>query len=203
MNELPSIVVYGIGNPGREDDGLGIRFAEWVADRGFSGVSVESNYQLNVEDALTISHYDIVVFADACANKIRDFRVSVLEPAAQVVFTTHAMTPGSVLGLCHDLYEKCPASFLLEISGCRWGFVERLSRPAQQRLTRACEFMAPLLEKREVNLFRKAARPGSGRRRKAIGKAHVPHVGQPGVSRAVEEDLEDFRQHRFPDYAKG
>jgi hydrogenase maturation protease len=176
VNEPRTILVYGSGNPGREDDGLGVRFAEWVADRRFPGVSVDSNYQLNVEDALTISRYDIVVFADASASKIRDFRLSVLEPAAQIAFTTHAMAPGSVLGLCHDLYEEYPASFLLEIPGCRWGFAEGLSPPAEKRLTRACEFMAPLFEKGQVSLFRKAARYRSGRPRNPIRDAHVPYV---------------------------
>jgi hydrogenase maturation protease len=180
VNALPTILVYGVGNPGREDDGLGVRFAEWVADTGFPGVSVDTNYQLNVEDALTISRYDIVVFADASVNKSRNFRLSALEPAAQIAFTTHAMAPGSVLAFCHDLYAKYPASFLLEILGCRWGFAEGLSRPAKKRLTRACEFMAPLLEKREVNLFAKAAGCRFGRPRNSVRDMRARHFSRPG-----------------------
>jgi hydrogenase maturation protease len=58
------ILVYGIGNPGRQDDGLGILFAEkieeWLQNQGFINVEVTSNYQLNIEDAEKISHYTML-----------------------------------------------------------------------------------------------------------------------------------------------
>ncbi|VGO14536.1 hypothetical protein PDESU_03099 [Pontiella desulfatans] len=63
-----STLVIGYGNPGRLDDGLGPAFAERIQGLGLSGVTVESNYQLNIEDAELVSRYDTVVFADASVD---------------------------------------------------------------------------------------------------------------------------------------
>ena len=64
-----TVLIYGYGNPGRQDDGLGNEFVEimekWIADEGIKNVFTDSNYQLNIEDADTISSKDIVVFVDA------------------------------------------------------------------------------------------------------------------------------------------
>ena len=63
------ILFYGYGNPGRQDDGLGICFVEemekFVRDKDISDISFDSNYQLNIEDADTIKNYDLVFFCDA------------------------------------------------------------------------------------------------------------------------------------------
>jgi len=63
------ILIYGFGNPGREDDGLGIELArrleDWSKKSGLPGITFDSNYQLNIEDAEVISEKDLVIFADA------------------------------------------------------------------------------------------------------------------------------------------
>ncbi len=71
------ILIYGYGNPGRQDDGLGIRLVErleeWSVLNGLDGVSFENNYQLNIEDAEAISDQELVIFADASEEDIEDF----------------------------------------------------------------------------------------------------------------------------------
>ncbi|MCK4515905.1 MAG: hypothetical protein KAU31_11640, partial [Spirochaetaceae bacterium] len=68
------ILIYGIGNPGRQDDGLGALLVEEIQRAAIPGASIpgtdhelsfDANYQLNIEDAEAISRHDIVVFADA------------------------------------------------------------------------------------------------------------------------------------------
>ena len=68
------ILIYGIGNPGRQDDGLGTLLVEEIQHAAIPGASIpgihhefsfDANYQLNIEDAEAISRHDIVVFADA------------------------------------------------------------------------------------------------------------------------------------------
>ena len=60
------ILFYGYGNPGRQDDGLGIMFIEqieqWIKDENLENIETDSNYQLNIEDAEIISHKDFVIF---------------------------------------------------------------------------------------------------------------------------------------------
>ena len=63
-------LVYGIGNVGRQDDGLGIRLIQRLSDRikelgKDETLVLESNYQLSIEDALLISTFDVAIFIDA------------------------------------------------------------------------------------------------------------------------------------------
>ncbi|MCI5220757.1 MAG: hydrogenase maturation protease, partial [Candidatus Electrothrix sp. LOE2] len=73
MNSPPSVLVYGFGNPGREDDGAGVALAEHIRAAALPGVTTDSNYQLNVEDALLLSEHDIVIFADATRSPVDRF----------------------------------------------------------------------------------------------------------------------------------
>lgn len=137
------ILVYGFGNPGRLDDGVGPRFAEaieaWAEVEGHKHIQCETGYQLNIEDAETIGHYDVVVFADASQEpEIEDFAITKLKPdSARIEFTMHAVSPGYVLKLCKDLYGMAPKAWLVHIRGESWGFGEGLSEAAEQNMLRA------------------------------------------------------------------
>ena len=76
------ILIYGYGNPGREDDGLGIELVNklegWAAENQLSDIEFDNNYQLNIEDAEVISQKDLVIFADASEEEIEDFCFSVV-----------------------------------------------------------------------------------------------------------------------------
>jgi hydrogenase maturation protease len=66
MTEAPrTVLLLGYGNPGRLDDGLGSELAARVQALGLPGVTVDSDYQLCLEDAEAVSRHDVVVFADA------------------------------------------------------------------------------------------------------------------------------------------
>jgi hydrogenase maturation protease len=144
------ILVYGYGNPGREDDGLGVELARLIEGRALHGVTCDSNYQLNVEDALEVSEYDAVVFADASLSCAEPFVFERLEPAPGITFTTHAMPAGSVLALCEELYGKRPAAFILGIRGYSWEAREGLGAQALTNLQKAFDFLLPLL--RELSI---------------------------------------------------
>jgi hypothetical protein len=60
-----TVLVYGYGNPGRGDDGLGIALADAIERRALPGVTVQRNYQLNLEDALLLTEFEATVFVDA------------------------------------------------------------------------------------------------------------------------------------------
>lgn len=152
------ILVYGFGNPGRRDDGLGVALAEQIGQQ-CEGIEVETAYQLNVEDALMLSHYDAVIFADASENPIDSFRFARLKPSKEIAFTTHAMSPGSVLALCEELYHHRPATYLLEIRGEEWEMAEGLSARGAENLAKALAFLEPLLREWDTEAFDRAAIP--------------------------------------------
>ncbi len=62
----PRVLVYGYGNPGRLDDGLGPALVRELSRRGLRAeADLETAYQLQVEDAARVAEYDLVIFADA------------------------------------------------------------------------------------------------------------------------------------------
>jgi hydrogenase maturation protease len=140
------ILIYAFGNPGRQDDGLGNRLVEelepWLREKGLDNVELESNYQLNIEDAANIADKDIVVFVDASVEDIDDFHLGLVEPSeGRSEFTMHAASPAYILALCIRLYQKHPETYLLQVRGYEWEFLEELSRKATQNLTSALAFI--------------------------------------------------------------
>lgn len=143
------ILVYGYGNPGRQDDGLGIaltnKLESWAVENDLNEIRFDNNYQLNIEDAEAISNQDLVIFADASEEDIPDFCLSVVDGTSKVAFTTHAASPGYILNLCQELFQKDPLVLLLHIKGYEWEFKEGLSLRAAENLEHAFEYMKDIL----------------------------------------------------------
>jgi len=139
------ILIYGYGNPGRQDDGLGNLFVdyleEWVKKQELKGFEFDSNYQLNIEDAAAVADKDLVIFADASTEDIEDFILTPVDASTKVAFTTHAASPGYIMGLSKKLYNKFPPTYLLHIKGYEWDFREGISKQALQNLERSLEMM--------------------------------------------------------------
>ncbi len=139
-------IIYAYGNPGRQDDGLGNRLIEelekWAGKETIENLYLESNYQLNIEDAANISDKDIVIFVDASVENIRDIQFSEVKPSEdKSEFTTHASSPAFILALCIKIYNKHPKTYLLHIKGYEWEFKEELSAPAEKNLRKAFTFI--------------------------------------------------------------
>lgn len=139
-----SILVIGYGNPGRLDDGLGPEFAERLLELDLPDVTIESNYQLNIEDAELISRFDIVVFADASVDATEPFEFKPLGKQAPMVgFSSHSITAGSLLGLAEDIFDATPSAYTLAIRGYDFDeFGEHLSVQAQANLDATVSFFS-------------------------------------------------------------
>ncbi len=143
---MSKILLYAYGNPGRQDDCLANELIEkiqlWAEKKGLDYIDFDSNYQLNIEDAEQISHYDKVIFADASTEQIDDYYLSKVKPNdAKVEFSMHAVSPSYVLDLCKRIYNKTPETFLLHIKGYKWDFMSPMTEEAQQNLEKAFNFL--------------------------------------------------------------
>jgi len=148
---MKKTLVYGFGNPGRQDDALGIMLADeienWAAAEGFDWISVDSNYQLNIEDAATIAEYQRIIFADASKEEnIDSFLINKLQPSAQVEFTMHAVSPAFILHLCQSIYDKHPEASLLHMKGYEWDLQEGLSPKALKNLKDATAALKKMIQ---------------------------------------------------------
>ncbi|MBN2196321.1 MAG: hydrogenase maturation protease [Polyangiaceae bacterium] len=138
--------MIGFGNPGRLDDGLGPALAARVEAAAIPGVTVDSDYQLQVEDAEAVSHHDVVVFADAAISGREPFSVSEVVPSRGLSFSSHSVDPDEILGLARDLFHSAPRAFMLAIRGYDFDeFGERLSPDAADNLAAAEQFLLPIL----------------------------------------------------------
>jgi hydrogenase maturation protease len=159
LKKPATVLIYGYGNPGRQDDGLGNALVEkmeqWVHDEKISTIAFDSNYQLNVEDAEAISHKDLVVFVDASDEPIDDFRITRVNASeASVEFTMHAVSPSFILHLCNHLFDKYPDCYLLHIKGYNWEVKECLSGKANANLLKAFDFLCEKLRHPEKRIER-------------------------------------------------
>ena len=136
-----SILIYGYGNPGRQDDGLGPALVDRLENERIPGVATDSNYQLQIEDAVALSQNDTVIFVDAAEIGDAPFTFTALEPSNEIAFTTHTISPGSVLALCNEMYRKPVRAYVLAIRGYGWEFVEELTPVAEKNLEEAYRFL--------------------------------------------------------------
>ena len=149
-NSKPGILIYGYGNPGREDDGLGNAFVEairlWIEKNKLTHIEIDSNYQLNIEDADIMARNDIVLFVDATGEPIENFCITTVKPSdSRVEFTMHAVSPSFVLDICQKIFKKKPQTYLLHIKGYQWNFKEDISSEGKKNLNKALEFIKPFL----------------------------------------------------------
>jgi len=141
------VLVFGYGNPGRQDDGLGNEMAKmiqsWIDEHQLGCMTTDSNYQLNIEDAEKISEWDIVVFVDASKEEsTHEYRFKKVEPSdAKVEFSMHAVSPSYVLHLSEKLFNKSPETYILGIRGFEWDFKEELSDIAKLNLEQAFQYL--------------------------------------------------------------
>jgi hydrogenase maturation protease len=157
MENSKKILVYGYGNPGRADDGLGIAFSEsiesWVNKENIKNVTCESNYQLNIEDAEIISRFDIVIFADASLEEISSVSLTKVLPSdSRIEFSMHAVSSAFVLDLCNQIYNVSPQTWLIHIKGVDWDFREGFSAEAKKNLRKALNLIKPLIQNPDLLL---------------------------------------------------
>ena len=143
-----SLIVFGYGNPGRQDDGLGPAAAEEIAALDWPGVATQTNYQLNIEDADEAVKHDWVIFIDAADIGPEPYTERILHPAMETAFTSHVMGPEVILAICRDYYGNVPQSVLVAIRGYEFAFEEALSVAAHRNLAQAVERIKQLIEVR-------------------------------------------------------
>ncbi len=136
------LLVFGWGNPSRGDDALGPMFVEQLRARvadGCSGrVEFLDDFQLQVEHALDLAGRERVLFVDTSLNGAAPFEVTALQPARDASFTTHAMSPESVMQVFRDLHHaEPPPCTLLAIRGHHFELGEHPGAPALAHLAAA------------------------------------------------------------------
>lgn len=140
MFPTTNTLLIAIGNDGREDDGLGWAFAR-EAEKWAHPWQIEYRFQLQVEDADLLRNYETVMFVDASRESLpQGFQWTRLSPSKQFEFSTHALSPASVLAVCEELYGHAPEAFVLALEGRSWELQRGLTEAGRRHLDRALEW---------------------------------------------------------------
>ncbi len=141
------ILLIGYGNPGRLDDGLGPALAAKIEAKAIEGLSVDSDYQLTVENAFDVSKYESVIFADASINGEEPFSFQTIQAQSPMSFSTHSVSPEAILFFAKTMFQAQTKAYLLGIRGYEFNeFEERLSEGAQRNLDLVFDFIIDLVQ---------------------------------------------------------
>jgi hydrogenase maturation protease len=144
---MPKFLLIGYGNPGRLDDGLGPALAEAIESLDLPGVTVDSDYQLTVEDAAVVAEHDIVIFADASISGDEPFFFKPIQPKSTLSFSSHSVEPDALMALAIDLFGATTKGYALGIRGYEFDeFEEKLTSQAKENLQKAVQFIIPVLK---------------------------------------------------------
>jgi hydrogenase maturation protease len=139
------LLVFGWGNRSRGDDALGPLFIERLQVMAeaarLTGLEFLDDYQLQVEHALDLVGRDRVLFVDASRTCTEPFEVTPVHPARDVTFTTHAISPASVLQAYRQIVgAEPPVCRLLAIRGRRFELGHPPGPEALDHLERALQW---------------------------------------------------------------
>ncbi len=147
----PAVLIFGYGNPSRGDDAVGPMLIErlepWLASnpQGVGRVESLTDFQLQVEHALDLVGRSLVLFVDAHVDCPAPWQLGELHPAADASYSTHAISPASVLRVYQQIHAADPPpSFLLGIRGERFELGKPLTDAAEAHLSSALECVKSL-----------------------------------------------------------
>ncbi len=135
---MVKLLLFGYGNPGRGDDGLGPGLVERIARLHFTDIECQNDMQLQVEHVTDLAACKQVLFIDSDMSCAEPFDFSEIGAARDDSYTSHAMNPSALLHAYSQVYGKdAPPAFLLRIRGYDFGLGDPLSDKAYANLEAA------------------------------------------------------------------
>ena len=141
-------LVLAFGNPVRGDDGIGPAAAAYLENCGIEGLTVDTDYQLCLEDTLSVADHDFTIFIDATLEGEEPFCFEKVEERGEPPVFSHSLDPSRVMGLVDSLFGKKREGYLLGIRGYDFTmFTEGLTERAQLNMKKAMDFITAFLNK--------------------------------------------------------
>jgi len=150
-----AVLVFGYGNLSRGDDALGPLVIEYIENNmQVPELEIITDFQLQIEHALDLEGRQLVLFIDASVACTEACSLIKLLPEKDKSYTTHAMSPASVLAVYQDvMHKEPPPCFLLSIQGLEFELGSGLSDQAEMNLAIAIELATDLLQKPELDYW--------------------------------------------------
>jgi hydrogenase maturation protease len=143
VNKLSSahILVAGIGNPIRTDDGIGDFICRRIASLAINNVSTLSIQQLQVEQIETFAQYHYVIIVDASVSGT-DAEIMPVENVISAAQTSsHQTSPGLLKSIAGYTGNSNLNLVLCKVRGEDFGFGDKLSERAIRNANKAVELI--------------------------------------------------------------
>ncbi len=136
------VLVVGVGNPIRQDDGVGHEMVRLLAERFPGGLASEVLFEPDIGMAETVSRYAELLVLDAWDfDGPEPYRVVDLLPgescAPAQCFVSHVFDWGLILALARDVYGHAPRARLVGVRASAFDYAERVSPACLQRASEA------------------------------------------------------------------
>jgi hydrogenase maturation protease len=146
QDTIKPVLIFTWGNPSRGDDAIGPRVYDLLLKEDLPYVDVLTDFQLQIEHSVDLENRERVLFVDASVSAAEPYEFYRLKPARDDNFTTHAMSPASLLATYEKAYHKVPpASFMLSIRGYMFNLGQSTSPEADDNLVEAIAFIRQLI----------------------------------------------------------
>ncbi len=137
------------GNPSRGDDAIGPKLhqiiEQLIAEFSLKTVLIE-DFQLQPEHVFDISEDACIVFIDASYQGDSAYKVTPVNKAEEIGYTTHALSPEALLTLYEKTQSKpSPPAFLCSVRGYCFDFGMPLSEQAEKNIKLTAQFLKELL----------------------------------------------------------
>ena len=155
-DNIAPLLIFAYGTPSRGDDALGQKLFELLEKNkrqnselvrlDWARVDLLTDYQLQIEHAIDLEHRECVLFIDASVSAAAPYAFYPLHAERDNSYTTHAMSPVSVLEVYQQINQRNPPpAYMLSIRGYEFELGQSLTEQAKINLQQAYEFIKKLL----------------------------------------------------------
>jgi hydrogenase maturation protease len=144
------VLVIGIGNPLRGDDGFGWAVIDHLSQTAQSDtVTLCAVHQLTPELAESLCNASLAIFVDASVEgtpgDLRSYPITPSETLSSV--GSHHYDPSELLTLTKTFYDYCPPAIAIAATAIDFPLSETLSPTLAAQVPVACEMIQELISK--------------------------------------------------------
>ncbi len=145
-NFKTNLLVIGVGNTLRQDDGVGINLVRRLKSCFPPGLNCIEVYEPDIILAQEIAGFDNLLIVDAVvAEDDKPYRIIPIKPAKSFIpsggFVTHIFDWSTILATSKELFAGNPDTKVLGVSAFNFGFSESLSPPCKANAEKAFDFL--------------------------------------------------------------
>ncbi len=118
---------------------------DWLAERLPTGVGLVNDFQLQIEHTVDLEQCQRALFVDASVDTEAPYSLQPLQACHDNSYTTHAMSPASLLHVFEQVNGRAPPpAYLLSVRGYDFELGAELSGQAKDNISQACDLILQL-----------------------------------------------------------